>query len=414
MRHDRNGGLLCGLLAITAVAAAPLPLAGAGGGLDVIHSFGDGDGEYPATDLVVDSSGTIYGTTTQGGGLNSGTVFALTPSGQGWSESVIYSFTSGEDGGQPYNGVTLDTQGNLYGTAVTGGMGQACEGGCGVVYKLTRNAGTWTQSVLHNFTGGDDGSGPGAGLTFDGYGNLYGMTPTGGAFGLGVIYKLRPDGNGGWTQSVVHAFTGGTDGAAGSAGRLLLHGGRLYGVTTVGGAFGKGTVFRLTPHSDGGWSLETLYSFKGPPDGGLPYGAVVRDTAGRLYGTTYYDGAYGLGAVYQLAQDPSGQWRERVIHSFEGGGDGSNPVSHLNVDAAGNLYGTTSEGGDGGCNCGTIFKLTDMGAGHWQHTVLHTFAGSPDGKYSYNGMARGPGGKLYGATVLGGDDDDGVIFAFKP
>jgi uncharacterized repeat protein (TIGR03803 family) len=394
-------------------AAAPRALLGAGGAPDVIHSFGDGDGEYPATDLVVAPDGTLYGTTTQGGGLNSGTVFALTPSGQGWSESVIYSFTSGIDGGQPYNGVTLDAQGNLYGTAVTGGTGQACEGGCGVVFKLKKNGGTWTQSVLYNFTGGSDGSGPGAGLTFDRKGNLYGMAPTGGEFGMGVIYKLAPNGSGGWTQSVIHAFTGGPDGATGAAGRLLVSSGRIYGVTTVGGANGKGTVFRLNPQPGGGWSLETLYAFQGPPDGGLPYGAVVRDAAGRLYGTTYYDGAHDAGAVYQLTPTSSGPWDEKVIYSFAGGPDGSHPVSHLNFDAAGNLYGTTSEGGDGSCSCGTIFKLTPVGM-EWQYTVLHAFEGSPDGKYSYNGMARGPGGKLYGATVRGGDDDDGVIFAFTP
>ena len=413
MRHRQIAGLLRGLLVIAA-AAVPPALAGAGGPPEVIHSFGDGDGEYPATDLVVDRTGRIYGTTTQGGGLNSGTVFVLSPSGQGWTESVIYSFTSGADGGQPYNGVTLDAQGNLYGTAVTGGAGQACEGGCGVVYKLTKNGGTWTQSVLYSFTGGNDGSGPGAGLTFDRHGNLYGMTPTGGAFGLGVVYQLAPDGSGGWTHSVVHAFTGGVDGAAGSAGRLLLNQGNLYGVTTVGGAHGKGTVFRLTPQPGGGWSLETLYAFEGPPDGGLPYGAVVRDKSGRLYGTTYYDGGQGLGAVYQLTPTPSGPWQERVIYSFEGGWDGGYPVGHLNLDAAGNLYGTTSEGGDDTCYCGTIFKLTNAGAGQWQHAVLHTFKGSPDGKYSYNGMARGPGGKLYGATVRGGADDDGAIFSFTP
>jgi uncharacterized repeat protein (TIGR03803 family) len=413
MRYRRNAVLLLGLMAMAAVAAAPRALAGGRGAVEVIHSFGDGDGEYPATDLVVDRTGTVYGTTTQGGGLNSGTVFALSPSGQGWTESVIYSFTSGPDGGQPYNGVTLDRQGNLYGTAVTGGTGQACEGGCGVVYKLTKNGATWSQSVLYNFTGGSDGSGPGAGLTFDRHGNLYGMTPTGGEFGLGVIYKLAPNGSGGWTHSVVHAFTGGADGATGSAGRLLLHQGKLYGVTTVGGAYGKGTVFRLTPEG-AGWSLETVYAFEGPPDGGLPYGALVRDTAGRFYGTTYYDGGQGLGAVYQLTPTPSGPWQERVIHSFEGGAGGAHPVGHLNFDAAGNLYGTTSEGGDPTCSCGTIFKLTNVGGGQWQHAVLHAFEGSPDGKYSYNGMARGPGGTLYGSTVRGGADDDGVIFAFKP
>lgn len=199
-------------VAILALAAISWRGANAAGKAEVLHSFGDGGGEYPATDLVVDGAGHIYGTTTQGGDWNSGTVFQLTRTGDGWSESVLYSFTSGADGSQPYNGVTLDAQGNIYGTAVTGGTGQACEGGCGVVYKLTRSGGNWTQSVLYNFTGGNDGAGPGAGLTFDQNGSLYGMTPIGGEFGLGVIYQLTPQPNGEWTQSVIHTFTGGTDG----------------------------------------------------------------------------------------------------------------------------------------------------------------------------------------------------------
>ena len=413
MRHRWSASFPRRALAILALIALPAARPAAAGTAEVIHSFGDGDGEYPATDLVVDGSGTLYGTTTQGGGLNSGTVFKLAASGQGWEESVIYSFTSGPDGGQPYNGVTLDAQGNLYGTAVTGGTGQACEGGCGVVYKLTHTGGTWTQSVLYDFTGGDDGSGPGAGLSFDHQGNLYGMTPTGGAFGLGVIYKLSPDGTGNWSQTVIHAFTGGDDGATGSAGRLLLVGGSFYGVATVGGAYGKGTVFRLTPNPGGGWSLKTLYAFKGQPDGGLPYGAVIRDAAGRLYGTTYYDGANGLGTVYELTRMPAGQWKERVLYSFTGGADGSHPVAHLNLDGSGNLYGVTGEGGDPGCSCGTIFKVTDVGGGEWDLTTMHAFTGNPDGAFGYNGMVAA-GGKLYGSTLLGGESDDGVIFELTP
>jgi uncharacterized repeat protein (TIGR03803 family) len=395
-------------------AAAPLP-AESGSTLEVLHSFGDGDGQYPATDLVMDAAGAIYGTTVQGGGLNSGTVFRLVPApGGGWTESVIYSFTSQEDGGQPYNGVTLDGQGNLYGTAVTGGAGMACEGGCGVVYKLTKNGTSYSHSVIYNFTGGDDGSGPGAGLTFDRQGNLYGMTPTGGAFGLGVVYQLSPDGAGNWTHSVIHAFTGGADGSSGSAGRLLAVGRSLFGVATVGGEHGKGTVFRLNRNPGGaGWTLKTLYAFKGPPDGGLPYGAVVRDAQGRLYGTTYYDGENGLGTVYQLTPTSSGPWNETVIHSFAGDYEGGYPISNLNLDAEGNLYGTASEGG-GGCYCGTVFRLTHGGPGQWHYNVLHNFAGSPDGKYPYNGMVRGPGGKLYGTTVRGGADDDGVLFELVP
>jgi uncharacterized repeat protein (TIGR03803 family) len=404
-------GRILGLLAVVALSGAG---ARAAGKAEVIHSFGDGDGEYPASDLVMDGAGNIYGTTTEGGDFGSGTVFKLAPSGDGWTESVLYSFTSGADGAQPYNGVTLDAQGDLYGTAVTGGTGMACEGGCGVVYKLTNSGGTWTQSVLYNFTGGNDGSGPGAGLTFDASGNLYGMTPTGGEFGLGVIYQLKPGPNDTWQFNLVHTFTGGIDGATGSAGRMLLDGGNLYGAATVGGAHGKGTVFKLTPGPNGIWKLRTIYAFKGTPDAAFPYGALIRDAAGNLYGTTYYEGRYGYGAVYRLAPGPGSEWKERVIYNFKNGPDGGHPISHLNFDANGALYGTASEGGAPGCSCGTIFKLARAGEGEWQQSVPHAFRGAPDGKYPYNGMVAGAAGTFYGSTVLGGADDDGVVYEFKP
>lgn len=393
-------------------------LAGAAwaGPVEAIHSFDEesGDGGYPASDLVMDAAGNLYGTTVEGGAIGSGTVFKLTPSGSGWTETVLYSFTSGPDGGQPYNGVTLDAEGNLYGTAVVGGSGGTCvEDGCGVVYKLTNSGGSWTQSVIYNFTGGEDGYGPGAGLTFDDAGNLYGMTPTGGAYGLGVIYQLRPGPSGTWRFRVLHAFTGGSDGATGSAGRMLLDGGSLYGAATVGGVFGKGVVFKLAPAPDGKWTLHTMYAFKGQPDAGLPYGALVRDAAGRLYGTTYYDGANGAGAVYELTPSPNGEWKERVIYSFKGGTDGSNPISHLVEDALGDFYGTTSEGGQPGCNCGTIFKLS-AADGRWRESVAYAFKGKADGGYAYNGMVSDGAGTFYGSTVRGGAEDDGVVFRFTP
>src|SRR5204863_5507233 len=119
-------------------------------------------------------------------------------------------------------------EGHLYGTAVRGRSG-SCEGGCGVAYALTTSGATWTQTVIHAFTGGDDGSGPGARLTVDGSGNIYGMAPTGGAYGLGTIYKIRQVQRGAWTLNVIHAFTGGADGGTGSAGRMILRNGHLYG-----------------------------------------------------------------------------------------------------------------------------------------------------------------------------------------
>src|SRR5213592_1215907 len=151
---------------------------------NVIFSFEEDEGEYADTDLETDSAGNIYGATVLGGDFGSGTVFQLSPTPNGWVHRVLYSFTGGGDGGEPYKGVTIDREGNLYGTAVTGGSGN-CEGGCGVAYKLTNSGGNWNQTVIHAFTGGDDGSGPGARVTVDANGNLYGMTPTGGTYGVG-------------------------------------------------------------------------------------------------------------------------------------------------------------------------------------------------------------------------------------
>src|SRR5437588_6290534 len=253
------------------------------GGTNVIYSFaGDEDGEYADTDLAIDKAGNIYGTTVLGGDFGGGTVFQLSPTANGWVHTVLYSFTGGADGGEPYKGVTIDRAGNLYGTAVTGGSG-SCEGGCGVAYKLTNSGGTWTQTVIHAFTGGDDGSGPGARVTVDKSGNVYGMTPTGGAYGLGTIYKIHQVHNGTWNLTVIHAFTGGADGASGSAGRMVLRHGRLFGAATAGGTYGSGVVFELRRTGGGEWNFRTIYSFRGQPDGSFPYGALLFDRVGNIY-----------------------------------------------------------------------------------------------------------------------------------
>src|SRR5436309_6815757 len=387
-------------LSVTTVTAATT---------DVIYSFEEDEGEYADTDLETDSAGNIYGTTVLGGDFGSGTVFQLSHTGNSWVHTVLYSFTGGADGGEPYKGVTLDGEGNLYGTAVTGGSG-ICEGGCGVAYKLTNSGGTWTQTVIHAFTGEDDGSGPGARVTVDGAGNVYGMAPTGGAYGLGTIYKIRQGQNGAWVIKVIHAFTGGADGATGSAGRMILRQGHLYGAATTGGTYGSGVVFELTPTQVGEWDFRTIYSFRGQPDGSFPYGALLFDRSGNIYGTTYYGGVNGIGAVYQLAPRPTDEWRERVLYSFAEGGDGNSPISHLNFDSVGNLYGTTSEGGLGS---GTIFKLTRGPNGSWVESLPHLFQGPPDAAFPYSGMIN-RAGSFYGATTHGGDNDDGAIYKFTP
>jgi uncharacterized repeat protein (TIGR03803 family) len=377
---------------------------------NVIFSCEEDEGEYADTDLETDNTGNIYGTTVLGGDFGSGTVFQLSPTPNGWVHTVLYSFTGGADGGEPYKGVTLDRDGNLYGTAVTGGSGN-CEGGCGVVYKLTNNGGTWTQTVIHAFTGGNDGSGPGARVTVDGVGNIYGMTPTGGAFGLGTIYKIHQTSPEVWALNVIHAFSGGTDGATGSAGRMILRSGRLYGAATAGGRHGSGVIFELRAGGFGERDLKILYAFRGQPDASFPYGALFFDRSGNIYGTTYYGGANGVGAVYKLSPRHVGEWAEEVIYSFQEGTDGNSPISNLVSDSAGNLYGTTSEGGSGS---GTIFRLSPAGGGEWTETVVHAFEGPPDGAFSYNGMVVDIFGNFYGATVHGGEADDGCVYQFTP
>src|ERR1039457_6480835 len=174
------------ILVTCAAIALLATVAWAASATKLIYSFaGNGDGEYTDTELVMDSAGNLYGTSVQGGTYGGGTVFQVTPAGV---HTVLYDFTGGADGGEPYKGVTLDAQGDLYGTAVTGGGG-SCEGGCGVAFKLTKSGGLWTQTVMHAFTGGNDGSGPGSPVAFDKYGNLYGTPATGGAKGFGMVYE---------------------------------------------------------------------------------------------------------------------------------------------------------------------------------------------------------------------------------
>ena len=386
----------------TAVWAAPTT--------NLIYSFaGSADGEYTDTELVMDHAGNLYGTSVQGGTYGGGTVFRVTPDGV---HTVLYNFTGGADGGEPYKGVTLDAHGNLFGTAVTGGGG-SCEGGCGVVFMLTNSGGSWNFSVIHTFTGGADGSGPGSPVSIDKNGNVYGTTPTGGANGMGVVYKLMSNATGGWTLHVIHTFTGGADGGGGSAGRLLIDaGGNLYGVCTVGGVNGFGTVYKMSS-VQGQWQLTTLYAFKDQPDGALPYGGVVFDKLGNLYGTTYYAGANDVGTVYKLTRN-NGTWTESVLYSFKGGTDGASPISSLVADAAGNFYGTTSDGGAATCSCGVIFKMTRGTTGKWTESVVYRFPGTPNPGFAYNGMISDSAGNFYGATVHGGSGNDGAIYKFTP
>jgi len=335
----------------------------------VLYTFTGGptggpDGGYPVNPLARDAAGTIYGVTSGGGTAGYGVVFKVDKVGH---EKVLYNFTGGADGGQPY-GVIRDSAGNLYGTTGLGGDLSACNGGCGVVFKVDC---TGKETVLYTFTGGPDGGLPSANLVRDGAGNLYGTTVGGGdpscqpfvGGGCGVVFKVDRTGK----EAVLHAFTGSADGGSPLSSLVLDKAGNLYGTTQAGGdnstscvflQYGCGVVFKL----DQTGKETVLYTFTDGPDGGLPQGGVVRDAAGNLYGTAA-DGGYGYGVVYKVS--PAG--KETVLYSFTGGADGAYPQAGLaarNTGTAYELHGVTTNGGDvsGICaessGCGVVFKLT--------------------------------------------------------
>jgi len=309
------------------------------------------DGVGPQADLIADSNGNLYGTTVGGGGFGFGTVFELSPpatAGGPWTETVLYSFSGPPDGVAPVGTLVADSSGNLYGTTYNGG---GYRGGptAGVAFML---AATGKESVLYTFCSQplcSDGGNP-TGL-IDSNGNLYGTTQNGGALGHGVVFQLSP-------YTVLYRFcTQGfpcTDGATPSRGRLLADGGNLYGTTLYGGASGAGTIFKLTP----GGKETVLYSFCSQPncsDGAQPVAGLIADSAGNLYGTTGDGGASGAGVVFEVMPDGT----ETVLYSFcsmTNCSDGAAPFTSLIADGKGNLYGTTS--GGGASNNGVVFKVT--------------------------------------------------------
>jgi uncharacterized repeat protein (TIGR03803 family) len=381
--------------------------------VSVLYSFaGAPDGINPNAALIRDKAGNLYGTTLNGGASGLGTVFKLDTSG---NETLLHSFTgSNGDGALPSGGLTMDKAGNLYGTTSYGGAG-ACGffglSGCGTVFKLDTSG---SETVLYSFTGsGGDGAVPSGGLILDKAGNLYGTTFGGGAgtcsLGCGTVFKLDTSGN----ETVLHSFTGG-DGAGPVAGLIMDKAGNLYGVTAAGGTTfisginsGDGTVFKL----DTSGNETVLHSFANSPDGTGPDAGLIMDKAGNLYSTTVFGGASYYGTVFKL--DTSGN--ETVLYNFTGPpSDGAYPAAALVMDKAGNLYGTTPNGGaSSNCfvGCGTVFKLDTSGI----ETVQHSFTDSGgDGAKPFAGLIMDKAGNLYGTTYTGGASGYGSVFELVP
>lgn len=395
---------------------------GGSGSENVLYSFtgSSGDPKLPYAGLVFDKAGNLYGTTEFGGTSNQGSVFEVIPNSNGqWTESVLYSFTGNADGGQPSGGLIFDAAGNLYGTTDFGGSTN-CAQGCGTTFKLSPGSGGWKETVLYSFTGGADGREPASRLIFDSAGNLYGTTLLGGnvgttcSSGCGAVFELTPASGGTWKESVLYAFSGAPDGAQPYDGLIFDSAGNLYGTASAGGASANGVIFKLTPTSGGTWTESVLHSFTGGYGGyggKYPYGDLIVDAAGNLYGTAYQGGApQGYGVVFELLTS-RGKWTEKVIHVF-GNTPSANPVAGLVMDATGNLYGTTMLGANQtscGGGCGTLFKLVPSSSG-WTYRVVHSFGLGTDGFHPSGDLILDAAGNLYGTTQAGGANGAGMVF----
>jgi uncharacterized repeat protein (TIGR03803 family) len=288
------------------------------------------------------------------------------------------------------------------------------------VFELSpKHGGGWTETVIHSFGNGSDGTNPLGGVIFDGAGNLYGTTSAGGIHGGGTVFELSPKDGGGWTETVIHSFGNGNDGVQPSYENLIFDAaGNLYGTTFEGGIHGVGTVFELSPRPSSGWTEVVLHSFNfNSSDGAGPEAGLIFDSNGNLYGTTAYGGIHdscpeNCGTVFELSPKTGG-WTEKILHSFGSGTDGVNPVAALILDEAGNLYSTTAQGGIH--TYGTVFEMLPKEGGGWTETVLHSFGNPNDGVAPLAGLIADEAGNLYGTTNSGGiHNNRGTVFEITP
>jgi hypothetical protein len=400
---------MLGIFAVSAASAAVKEV--------VLYSFGDRpDGEYPFGKLLLGPNGKLYGTTSSGGEFGNGSAFELSRSGSGWKTTILHSFTGDEDGYAPQGGLIADAEGNLYGTASGGGNLNCGILGCGNVFELSPGKKGWTFQVLYDFVGGaNDGDLPTGDLVFDRAGNLYGATiHGGGVFDGGVVFELSPRGNGAWQETAIYIF--GVEGGAPNGDLVFDAAGNLYGTTELQSSLGS--VFQLTSNA-GTWAETDLLDFGGG-FGENPMAGLAIDTAGNLYGTTTRGGSencfggFGCGTAFELSPNGQGGWSMQVLYAFQGGFDGQNSEGVMLLDGAGDLYGTTNQGGGSGCEfgfgCGTVFRLGHKNGG-WQETVLHSFGMGSDGQSPVAGPITDNAGHLLGVTDAGGSDGFGTVFA---
>jgi uncharacterized repeat protein (TIGR03803 family) len=285
-----------------------------------------------------------------------------------------------------------------------------------IVIAMLILAGTMVASepkemVLHHFGTGTDGAAAYGRLISDAAGNLYGTTALGGTSGAGIVFELaNPEAPAGWTESILYNFSGGGDGSQPFGGLIFDSSGNLYGTTFKGGASNAGTVYELTPGQGGAWTETVLYSFAGGADGMGPQSDLNFDQAGNLFGTTTSGGSPGNGIVFELMAGQNGVWTETVLHRFMTN-EGTSPRAAVIFDKNGSLYGTLASGGP--FSAGAVFRLLPTNGDGWTEETLYTFTGGADGLGPLCRLTLFRG-KLYGTTVIGGAAGVGTVFELSP
>ena len=375
----------------------------------VIHTFTGSDGAYPAYGLAMDRLGNYYGTTFDGGANNQGAVFKLRQTNENWLLYSLYNFTGGADGNGP-GGITVTSNGALYGTTDIGYLG--------AVWQLRPDPRLavsvlqpWTLSTIHSCTGAPDchDLSSSAALLSDRSGNLYGVSSYGGQYDAGAVYELTPSG-GSWTYTTLYSFqNNGTDGYLPNTPLNADAAGNLYGLTYFGGTNNSGTVYELSP-SGSGWTEQVLHSFDPTTDGYFSVAQPVMDPSGNLYGTTFSGGPNQGGTVFELSPS-NGSWDFTMLYAFPGSGGPSGPYGGVVIDSSGNLYGTTA--GAGPYNCGNIFELSPTQGG-WDYSDLYDFTCGSDGGEPIGSLVMDSAGNLYGNANFGGADNYGTVFKLTP
>jgi len=381
--------------------------------LKTIYSFDNRDqnGSFPPAGVTLDHSGTLFGTTGDGGPRSCGTAYALRPNGTNWTLTYIKDF-GGLNSCFPGSPLVEDSAGNLYGS--TNGWGLMN----GALFELSPVAGGgWRQTDLATFPNGCDcGEYTMPAPIFDQSGNVYSVSRYNGLYGHGMVYEVTPNGDGTWNELELYDFAGGADGF-GPNSLIFDRAGNLFGTTTSGGTSG-GTAFELMPMAGGGWQKSTIYSF-GTVDAD-PEGLIV-DKSGNLYGAAEVGGVLNHGTVFELSPDGSGGWAHKILYSFRGtaSGDGAVPQSPLLFDRGQDLWGVTYSGGisTGSCSpdgCGTVFRLSPNSGGTWSEVHYDFQTDSTGPAYPHPGLVFDQKGNLYGTTLGGGTYGAGTVFELTP